>query len=150
MDDSEPSRGASETKSLAFDLRYAASSFVRVLSKARPASSELTAAQVSLLAWLFRNGDLLVGQLARYESMRPQSMTQAVNRLQKKGFVSRRPDDLDARQVVVSLTPLGRQKLLEDRKQREEWLAKRLDTFSQEEFDAVKKATPLLRRLSEL
>ncbi len=76
-------------------------------------------------------------------------MTQAVNRLQKKGFVSRRPDDLDARQVVVSLTALGRQKLLEDRKQREEWLAKRLDALPKEEFDALKRATPLLRRMGE-
>lgn len=139
--------GEQDRLPLAFEIRLAATSLSRQLARSRPADSELTGSQVSILACLFREGELLVGQIAHLEAMRPQSMTQALNKLEHKGFISRRTDRVDGRRVHVSLTDLGRQRLLEDRQRREEWLARRLATLGQEDIDALKAAAPVLRTL---
>jgi DNA-binding MarR family transcriptional regulator len=49
-----------------------------------------------------------VAELARRARMRKQSMTQAVEQLERLGYVERRPDPADARSRRVFLTDRGR------------------------------------------
>ena len=62
---------------------------------------------------------------------------------------SRRAHETDGRVVVVSLTELGRARVLADRKRRDEWLARQLRDLTPEERDALRTAAPILQRLSE-
>ena len=77
-----------------------------------------------MLACLFRNGDLTVGDLAAFERVQPPSMTRTVKLLETGGYVTRRAHDTDGRQVVVSLTDHGRDLVRADRARRDAWLAR--------------------------
>jgi len=51
--------------------------------------------------------------------------------------------------VVVSLTELGRARVLADRRRRHEWLSRQLRDLSPEEREVLRAAAPILQRLSE-
>ena len=70
--------------------------------------NELSLGAMAVLGALYRNGDLTVGELAGHERVQPPSMTRTVNCLEEDGYVARRRDETDGRQVVVaSPTPAG-------------------------------------------
>jgi len=71
-----------------------------------------------------------------------------VNALSEAGYVERRANPRDGRQVVVSLSEVGRRTLLADRARRDEWLARRLARLSPDERDALRRAAPILQRLA--
>ncbi len=138
-----------ERPPLAFELRFAITRANRQLARSRPVNTPATGPQVALLSCLAREGDLLVGQLARIQLVRPQSMTQALNKLERKGFIARRSDELDGRRVIVSLTDLGRDVLLDDRRMREEWLARRLEELPSHDVEILRAAVVVLRKLGQ-
>ncbi len=70
------------------------------------------------------------------------------NALADLGQVERRPQNIDRRLVVVHLTDLGRVTVLADRRRRDAWLARRLRDLSPEEREVLRRAAPLLERLS--
>jgi DNA-binding MarR family transcriptional regulator len=76
-------------------------------------------------------------------------MTRKVNNLEGGGYVARRAHETDGRVVVVSLTELGRSRVLADRKRRDEWLARQLRDLTPEERAALRAAAPIIQRLSE-
>lgn len=49
-----------------------------------------------------------IGELAARMFIQHHSAVELINRLEQRGFVSRKPGDGDRRQVWVKLTPLGR------------------------------------------
>ncbi len=99
---------------------------------------------------LFREGECTVGGLAAHERVQPPSMTRTVNCLVDDGYVVRRPDATDGRQVLVDLTDKGREILLADRRRREAWLAKRLRELTPDERALLREAAPLIQRLALL
>jgi DNA-binding MarR family transcriptional regulator len=103
---------------------------------------------MAVLGALYRNGDLAIGELAAEERVRPPSMTRTVNCLEEDGYVARRPHETDGRQVVVTLTDLGRTTLLADRDRRDAWLATRLRELSPDERAVLRAAAPILERLA--
>jgi DNA-binding MarR family transcriptional regulator len=62
-----------------------------------------------MLHTLIREGDLTQKELAERLEVRPQSLTSALDRLEKAGFVERTRDAQDRRVQVVHLTPAGRE-----------------------------------------
>ena len=106
--------------------------------------------QGAVLGALDREGPQSTSDLAAAAKMRPQSMAQTVKELEQAGFVSRRPDPGDGRRMFIELTELGLRRLQEDRRRRDDWLARVLDSeLTPEERAILAAAAPLLRRLSD-
>jgi len=77
-------------------------------------------------------------------------MAQTIADLEADGFVSRTPDPVDRRQVLIAITEAGLAALAEDRARREGWLAQAIATeLTPDEQDVIMRAVPLLRRLAQ-
>jgi DNA-binding MarR family transcriptional regulator len=134
---------------LASELRVSVMRLRRRLANERDPSNDLSIAIMAVLGSLYRHGDLTVGELAGLERVQPPTMTRKVTMLEEGGYVSRRAHETDGRVVVVSLTELGRGRVLADRKRRDEWLARQLRDLTPQERDVLRTAAPILQRLSE-
>jgi DNA-binding MarR family transcriptional regulator len=134
---------------LASELRMSVMRLRRRLANERDPDNDLSIATMAVLGSLYRHGDLTVGELAALERVQPPSMTRKVNNLEGGGYVARRAHETDGRVVVVSLTELGRSRVLADRKRRDEWLARQLRDLTPEERAALRAAAPIIQRLSE-
>jgi len=134
---------------LASELRTSVMRLRRRLANERDPGNDLSIASMAVLGSLFRHGDLTVGELAALERVQPPSMTRKVNGLEDSGYVARRAHESDGRVVVVALTDRGRQRVLDDRRRRDEWLARQLRDLTPEERDVLRAAAPILKNLSE-
>lgn len=141
-------RTARTDAGLASELRLSVMRLRRRLATERHPDNELSLGAMTVLGCLYRHGDLPVGELAARELVKPPSMTRTVNALADLGQVERRPHDTDRRLVVVHLTDLGRGTVLADRRRRDAWLARRLSEMTSEEREVLRRAAPLLERLS--
>ena len=106
-------------------------------------------AQASVLSRLDRDGTQTTSALAAAERVRPQSMAQTLLELEGDRLISRHPDQSDRRQILIELTERGRDRLREDRRRREGWLAEAIATLSADEQRTLIDALPLLRRLAQ-
>ena len=107
-------------------------------------------AQASVLSWLDREGPQTASALATAERVRPQSMAQTLAELETAGLIERRPDPADRRSSQIELTAEGRDRVLEGRGRREDWLAAAIVAeLSPEERRALLAAVPLLQRLTQ-
>jgi len=61
-----------------------------------------------VLKTVFQNGSLPLGELSQKMYLHPSTITGVVDRLEKKGYVSRDRDREDRRVVMVQLTPKGK------------------------------------------
>ena len=134
---------------LASELRVSVMRLRRRLANERDPGNDLSINSMAVLGSLFRHGDLTVGELAALERVQPPSMTRKVNGLEAGGYVVRRPHESDGRVVVVSLTDRGRQRVVADRRQRDEWLARQLRDLTPAERDVLRAAAPIIQSLSE-
>ncbi len=133
---------------LASELRVSVMRLRRRLAAERHPDNELSMSQMAVLAALFRSGEQSVGDLAAGERVQPPSMTRTINTLEESGFVARRPHDSDGRQVLVSLSELGRTTLVADRARRDAWLSRRLADLTPEQRAVLRQAAPILDDLS--
>ena len=133
---------------LASELRLSVMRLRRRLATEGHPDNPLSLNAMAVLGALHRNGELTIGELAAHERVQPPSMTRTVNCLEEGGYVARRPHETDGRQVVVTLSDLGRVTLLADRDRRDAWLATRLRDLSAEERAVLRRAAPILERLA--
>jgi DNA-binding MarR family transcriptional regulator len=111
---------------------------------------DLTAAQVSVVLRLEKDGPATVSSLARAEGMRPQSMSAVVAPLLESGLVRGAPDPGDGRQTLMALTPKCLKWLEEGRAARQDWLTTRISQkLSVQEQEKLQEALALLTRLVE-
>jgi len=127
-----------------------AGSVVRLSRRLRQErDTDLTATQLSALGSIRRLGPLTVGALAAHERVRPPSMTRTINCLAELGMVRRDPHPTDGRLVVVTLSAAGDVLLDAERRRRDAWLARRLRELSPADRDLLRRAAPLLERLTQ-
>jgi DNA-binding MarR family transcriptional regulator len=134
---------------LAHALRPVVMRLARSLRQVRADSSDLQSNQLSAMAVLLNDGDMLMGELAAAEKVQPPSMTRIVNGLEQSGFVARRPDPRDGRQCLVTLTPAGREMLLANRRRRDEWLTVRIAELDPDEREVLRLAVPILAKVNQ-
>ncbi|MGI4813389.1 MAG: MarR family winged helix-turn-helix transcriptional regulator [Janthinobacterium lividum] len=119
----------------------------RLRSQAHP--GELNLSQASALARLEREGPMTTADLARAESMKPQSMKAVLAILEEEACVERQPHPTDGRQILFVPTSKG----LEERRRRtvakREWLIDALAKFDQAQVQTLAAAIPLIKQLSD-
>jgi DNA-binding MarR family transcriptional regulator len=71
------------------------------------AAAQLTLTQIRVLRKLAREPKSL-GQLGVELGLTPPSVTRLVDRLEERGLIERRRDDVDRRKVVAAILPAGR------------------------------------------
>ncbi len=108
---------------------------------------QLTLTQGSVLSELVGGGPRRMSVLADLEAIRQPSMTDLVRRLEKLGLVSRTPDPVDRRAVLIAATDAGVRYLEEVVVAREEFLRERLAALDPDEHAAIEAALPALRKL---
>ncbi|WP_126283049.1 MarR family winged helix-turn-helix transcriptional regulator [Burkholderia stagnalis] len=130
------------------DLTLAVGQLIRRL-RSEVDSSGLTLSQLSALARLEQNGPMTTAELARAESMKPQSMKTILASLEEEGLVQREPHPTDGRQILFLLTRAG----INERQQRivakRAWLEAALARLDPDDMQTLAAAIPLIRRLGE-
>jgi DNA-binding MarR family transcriptional regulator len=138
-------RPSAQVATAASELRLVLGQLVRRLR----AEYSFPVAQASVLSRLDLEGAQTTSGLAAAERVRPQSMAQTLAELETAGLIGRRPDPADGRRVLIELTTLGRERVLEARGRRQDWLAAAIaDELDPQEQRTLLAAVPLLRRLS--
>ncbi len=132
---------------LAHAVRPVVMRLARSLRHIRDDSLDLQSNQLSAMAVLLNDGDMVMGQLAATEKVQPPSMTRIVNGLEQRGYVARRPDPRDGRQCLVTLTPAGREVILANRRRRDEWLTVRIAELDPAEREVLRQAVPILAKV---
>jgi len=105
--------------------------------------------QLAALAALERHESMTPGELAEHEKVQPPSMTRVIAVLEERGLVRRAAHPTDRRQVVLTVTPEGRDLVQRVRRRREAWLAQRLQELTAEEREVLQAAAPILEKISQ-
>lgn len=134
--------------SLAAEVRLAVMHTSRRLRLER-SSEDITPGQFTVLAVLDRHGPLTPRELANHEKVQPPSMTRTLAGLLELGLVSRTEHPTDGRQVVMALTRRGKAEILQTRRRRDAWLAKRLAQLDPAERDVLAQAATILAKVAE-
>jgi DNA-binding MarR family transcriptional regulator len=133
---------------LAHEVRPVVMRLARSLRHVRDDSLDLQTNQLSAMAVLLNDGDMLMGVLAATEKVQPPSMTRIVNGLEQRGYVARRPDPRDGRQCLVTLTSAGREVILANRRRRDEWLTVRIAELDPAEREVLRQAVAILAKVN--
>jgi len=138
-------RPSAQVVTAASELRLVLGQLVRRLR----AEYSFPVAQASVLSRLDREGAQTTSDLAAAERVRPQSMAQTLAELETAGLIERRPDPVDRRRVLIELTTVGHERVIEARGRREDWLAAAIAAeLDSDEQRTLLDAVPLLQRLS--
>lgn len=105
--------------------------------------------QAAVLATIDRRGPLTLGELAEAERVQPPTITAAVDRLERQGFVRRQRDGRDRRVVGVQVTPAGEELLDEARSRKSAYLEQRLGSLSARDRTTLERAASILERVLE-
>jgi DNA-binding MarR family transcriptional regulator len=132
----------------ATDLLMAASLLVRRLRLEASSQELISWTQVAVMHRL-ESGPLTIADLARSESIKPQSMGGSVAALEERGFVERRPDPDDGRQFFFALTPAGQEVRRVTSNAKQAWLAKAIGELEAEDREVLFASIDVLRKLSE-
>jgi DNA-binding MarR family transcriptional regulator len=138
---------------LATTLRISVSRLARRLRVERtvPGLGEpsLSDTQLAALAAMDRHGSMTPGELAEHEKVQPPSMTRVITALVDARLVTRAAHPSDRRQVILTVTPAGRELVSKARRRRDVWLAKRLQELTPAERAVLRAAAPILEKLSQ-
>ena len=133
---------------LASELRTTVMRLARRL-RAQRVDDTLTLSQLAALGTLVRHGALTPGELAAHERVQPPSMTRLIAKLEDAGLVTKKDHPTDRRQVLVEISPSGREMIEADRKRRDAWLAQRMRDLPREDLELLHRAAEVLTRLAD-
>jgi DNA-binding MarR family transcriptional regulator len=141
------SRAATKAPPLAEDLRI---SITRLSRRLRgQGTSRLSVTQHAALAVVERHHAMTPRELAEHEKVQPPSMTRVIAALEEQELLVRSPHPTDGRQVILNVTDKGRELLKEQRRRKQAWLSQRLKELTPEERAILRKAAPILEKLSK-
>jgi DNA-binding MarR family transcriptional regulator len=116
--------------------------------RAERAATDLSLGQLAALRTLDRHGPMTASELAAHEKVQPPSMTRIIAALEAHDYLSRTPDPIDRRQVVVAASAAGRALLTEERRRKDAWLSQRLRALDPDDIAVLAAAVPVLEKLS--
>jgi DNA-binding MarR family transcriptional regulator len=119
----------------------------RLRAEANPGALNLS--QTGALARLEENGWMTTADLARAESMKPQSMGTILTGLEQDGLVQRRPHPTDGRQVLFSLTEEGIDARRKRSTAKQDWLLAALAKLDGTEHQTLLTAAALIKHLGD-
>jgi DNA-binding MarR family transcriptional regulator len=130
------------------DLTQAFGLLVRRV-RAAGASHGLSLTEAAVMSRLAKDGPATTADLARAESMKPQSMGATIAALERMGVVERTPHPTDGRQMNIELTAKGAavRKSAKDAKQA--WLARAIAQLDEQERETLFAAGRIIKRLVE-
>jgi DNA-binding MarR family transcriptional regulator len=117
--------------------------------RAAAASRELSLTESAVLKRLATDGPATTAELARAESMKPQSMGTTIAALEEMGLVERNPHPTDGRQSNIEITAKGVTVWNTARDLKHTWLAQGIAQLDEEERETLFKAGEILKRLAE-
>ncbi|MGA8595191.1 MAG: MarR family transcriptional regulator [Bryobacteraceae bacterium] len=130
------------------DFTHAIGLLVRRV-RAAAASHELSLTEAAVLARLARDGPATTADLARAESMKPQSMGTTIATLGEMGMVERKPHPTDGRQVNIELTAKGAAVRQSVGDAKRTWLAQAIAELDDEDRETLFAAGRIIKRLAE-
>ncbi len=113
-------------------------------------ASDITPSQSSALARIEQSGPVRLGTLAELEGTTAATMSRVIDSLADRHLIERVPDPRDGRASVVGLSPQGGALLHEIRARYTEVLRGALAELTHEEQRVLRRAVPVLERLSDL
>ena len=119
----------------------------RLRAARAPGTRALTG--LTILGTLYRLGPMLASQLAAEEGLQPQSLTRLLAELDRKQLISRKRSDTDGRAQTITLTALGRRRLLDEIGERRAWLKTAMAAeLTPDERDIAKSASAVLLKIA--
>ncbi len=118
--------------------------------RAAAASHELSLSEASVMARLEKDGTATTAELARAESVRPQSMGTTIAALEERALVERKPHPTDGRQINIALTAKGAALRNSTREAKRTWLAQAVAQLNKREQATLFAAGEIIKRLAEL
>jgi DNA-binding MarR family transcriptional regulator len=115
--------------------------------RAAAASHELSWTESAVMARLDNHGPATIADLARAESMKPQSMGTTVGALEERGLVERKPHPTDGRQLNIELTAKGAAVRKSARDAKRTWLAQAVAELNEQERETLFAAGEIMKRL---
>jgi DNA-binding MarR family transcriptional regulator len=115
--------------------------------RAAAGSHELSLTELAVMARLDKDGPATIAELARAESVRPQSMGSIVAALEEMALVERKPHPTDGRQVNIVLTAKGSAMRKTVGEAKRTWLAQAIAQLDEEEQPILFRAVEVIRRL---
>lgn len=113
----------------------------------RMADLEVPPAQARLLALVLEIGPARIGDLATADHCSQPTMTTQVQRVERCGWVVRRPDPADARASLVEVTPEGRAVLERVGAARTKTLTASMDALTEHEEQVLDEAIEVMQRM---
>jgi DNA-binding MarR family transcriptional regulator len=130
------------------DFSHAIGLLVRRV-RAAAASHELSLTEAAVLSRLARDGPATTADLARAESVKPQSMGATIAALEEMGLVERKPHPTDGRQVNIELTAKGAAVRTSAKDAKRTWLAQAIAQLDEQDREILFKAGGIIKRLVE-
>jgi DNA-binding MarR family transcriptional regulator len=118
--------------------------------RAAAASHELSLTEAAVMARLAKDGPATTADLARAESMKPQSMGATIAALEEMGLVERKPHPTDGRQVNIELTAEGAAMRKRAKDAKQTWLRQAIAQLDKQEQATLFAAGEIVKRLAEL
>ncbi len=149
MNDTHPSSASIHLETAAADLALAIGHLLRRLRQELN-TGNLSWSQTSALARLDKAGPMTTAELARAESVKPQSMGATLADLEQEGLIERKPHPTDGRQVLLSLTAKGKEMRLKRNIAKQQWLVAAMEKLSTKEQQNLVSTIALLKRLGDI
>jgi len=130
------------------DFTHAVGLLVRRV-RAATASHELSLTEAAVMKRLATDGPATIADLARAESMKPQSMGTTIAALEEMGMVERKPHPTDGRQVNILLTAKGAAVRKSAGDAKRTWLAQAIGQLDEQERETLFAAGEIIKRLAE-
>jgi DNA-binding MarR family transcriptional regulator len=110
---------------------------------------EVSWSQTSVMKRIAASGPATIADLARAESVKPQSMGSTIAALEFLNLVARKAHPTDGRQVMIELTPKGAAELKRTVDAKRAWLLHAISQLDASDQQTLFAAEEIIRRLAE-
>ena len=117
--------------------------------RAEASNQGLSLTESAVLGRLTRQGPTTAADLARAESVKPQSMAATIAALEETGLVNREPHPTDRRQFHIAVTEKGAALRKSVRDAKLAWLFQAISKLDERDRETLLRAGEIVKRLAE-